>query len=422
MFLSDNTGDQTKNLREAWDVVINHEDYDKIEDRTKRDTVVRLLENMKKEKVGLQSQDLQEVAANATGANIDNYDPILISLVRRAVPNLIAFDTVGVQPMNGPTGLIFAIKSHYTNQTGTEAGGQSEYDTDFSGAGTHVTTDGTNNPFEGTWTTGTGMTTSAAEALGNTGNAFGEMAFSIEKSSVEAQTRALKAKYTMELAQDLRAIHGLDAEAELSSILSTEIMGEINREIIRTLLSIAKPGAQKDTDVAGEFNLNGDASGRWNVEKYKGLMMAIERDANAVARETRRGRANWIICSSDVASALSMAGKLETLSKGESMNVNDTGNTFVGVLNGKYKVFIDPYWTVSDMEFYMVGYKGANVFDAGMFYTPYVPLQMMKAVGEEDFQPRIGFKTRYGIVANPFASLTANTNPYYRKVVVKNIL
>jgi hypothetical protein len=371
---------------------------------------------------------------NATGSAVDNWDPILISLVRRAMPNLIAYDVAGVQPMTGPTGLIFAMRSRYQSQAGTETF-YNESDSAFSGTGTQSGTNPSvlNDSPAGTYTNGAGMSTATAEALGDSaGNSFAEMAFSIEKNTVTAKSRALKAEYTMELAQDLKAIHGLDAETELANILSAEILAEINREVIRTIYTIAKPGAQNDTTTSGVFDMDVDSNGRWSVEKFKGLMFQVERDANAIAQSTRRGKGNIIICSSDVASALQMAGVLDTSpALNNNLNVDDAGNTFAGVLNGRYKVYIDPYSANSAAsQYYTVGYKGTSPYDAGLFYCPYVPLQMVRAVGENTFQPKIGFKTRYGLTANPFAqgttaglgALTANSNQYYRRVKVTNIM
>jgi hypothetical protein len=358
----------------------------------------------------------------------------MISLVRRSMPNLIAYDVAGVQPMTGPTGLIFAMRSRYSSQTGTESM-FNEADTDFSGAGAQVGTNPAvlNDGTPGTYTNGTGMATATAEALGDSaGNSFAEMAFSIEKQTVTAKSRALKAEYTMELAQDLKAIHGLDAETELANILSAEILAEINREVIRTIYTTAKAGAQVDTATAGTFDMDVDSNGRWSVEKFKGLMFQVERDANAIAQQTRRGKGNVIICSSDVASALQMAGVLDyTPALNNNLNVDDSGNTFAGVLNGRYKVYIDPYSANNAAsQYYTVGYKGTSPYDAGLFYCPYVPLQMVRAVGENTFQPKIGFKTRYGMTANPFAEgttaglgrLQANSNTYYRRVKVTNIM
>ena len=425
---------QTEHLQEKWQPVLEHNDLPEISDSYRKAVTTVILENQEKalkEDKGF----LGEAApTNATGNNVDNWDPILISLVRRAMPNLIAYDVAGVQPMTGPTGLIFAMRSRYTNQTGTE-NQYAEADSDFSGAGTQAGTNPAvlNDGSPGTYTGGTGMTRAAAEALGDSAsNSFAEMSFSIEKNSVEAKSRALKAEYTMELAQDLKAIHGLDAETELANILSSEILNEINRELIRTIYVTAKPGAQVDTATTGIFDMDVDSNGRWSVEKFKGLMFQLERDANAIAQETRRGKGNVIICSSDVASALQMAGVLDyTPALNNNLNVDDAGNTFAGVLNGRFKVYIDPYSANSAAkQYYTVGYKGTSPYDAGLFYCPYVPLQMVRAVGENNFQPKIGFKTRYGLTANPFAggatvrsgALTANDNVYYRRVQVTNIM
>ena len=358
-----------------------------------------------------------------TNGNMAGYDPVLISLVRRAAPQMIAYDIAGVQPMTQPTGLIFAMKSKYATQDGTEAL-FNEADTDFSGAGTPAHAGG--NPVDGTYTTGKAMPTATAEDLG-AGTPFGQMAFSIEKTTVTAKTRALKAEYTVELAQDLKAVHGLDAEGELSNILSQEILGEINREVVRTVYTAAKVGAQAGTATAGVFDLDVDSNGRWSVEKFKGLMFQIEREANAIAQTTRRGRGNFIICSSDVASALAMAGVLDyapALSTG--LNVDEASTTFAGVLNGKYKVYVDPYSANANAsnatQFFVAGYKGTSAFDAGLFYCPYVPLEKVRAIDPATFQPKIGFKTRYGMVANPFTSMNSGTNIYYRKVAVTNLM
>jgi hypothetical protein len=358
----------------------------------------------------------------------------MISLVRRAMPQMIAYDVCGVQPMTQPTGLIFAMKSRYSTQGGDEAL-FNEADSDFSGTGTHSGV----YDFAGSETTGTGLATADGERLGQGGGgdgSFGAMAFSIEKTSVTAKTRALKAEYSIELAQDMKSVHGLDAEGELSNILSTEILAEINREVIRTIYKTAKPGAQVGTTSAGTFDLDTDSNGRWSVEKFKGLMFQIEREANAIGQQTRRGRGNVIITSADVASALAMAGVLDYssgLTGKNDLTVDDTSTTFAGVLNGKYKVYVDPYTSnVSSTQFFVVGYKGASAFDAGLFYCPYVPLQMVRAVDPNSFQPKIGFKTRYGLVANPFVNLddgtsgqdnlTADVNYYYRRVKVTNLM
>ena len=425
---------QTEHLQEKWQPVLEHNDLPEIKDSYKRAVTTVILENQEKA-LREDSNFLSEAApTNATGGNVDNWDPIMISLVRRSMPNLIAYDIAGVQPMTGPTGLIFAMRSRYTNQTGTE-NHYAEPDSDFSGAGTQAGTNPAvlNDGSPGTYTGGTGMTTAAAEAKGDaSNNHFAEMSFSIEKQTVTAKSRALKAEYTMELAQDLKAIHGLDAETELANILSAEILAEINREIVRTVYVTAKPGAQTDTATSGIFDMDVDSNGRWSVEKFKGLMFQVEREANAIAQQTRRGKGNMIICSSDVASALQMAGQLDyTPALNNNLSVDDSGSTFAGVLNGRFKVYIDPYAANGDAkQYFTVGYKGTSPYDAGLFYCPYVPLQMVRAVGENTFQPKIGFKTRYGLTANPFAggstvrggALTANDNVYYRRVQVTNIM
>ena len=434
-------------LQQKWQPIIEHSDLPDIQDSHKKSVTAVCLENTEKSiKEGHNWQPsnglLAEAPTNATGGGVDNYDPVLISLVRRAMPNLVAYDLVGVQPMTGPTGLIFAMRSRYTDQVSAEAF-YNEANTEFSsrnlGDANNIGNAQTGEQPSGvsnTYNFASGMDTAQAETLGETGNAaFAEMAFSIEKISVTAKSRALKAEYSMELAQDLKAIHGLDAETELSNILSTEILAEINREIVRTVNLVAVDGAQQNTTTAGTFDLDVDSNGRWMVEKFKGLMFQIERDANLIARETRRGKGNILLCSSDVASALQMAGVLDYTPALNSNNlaVDDTGNTFAGVLNGRIKVYIDPYFTPQSSVHYMtVGYKGSSAFDAGLFYCPYVPLQMVRAVGEDTFQPKIGFKTRYGVVENPFArgtsaladngALVDNSNKYYRRVLIKNIM
>jgi hypothetical protein len=428
MFLSEQ-------LTKKWEPVLNHDGLGQISDKYKRAVTAVVLENqeraLREERTALFETPANNIAG--TGASdIDRYDPILISLVRRALPNLMAYDVAGVQPMTGPTGLIFAMKSAYSTQAGTEAL-FNEADTDFAGTGTHAGS----NPVDGAYTTGTGVATVDAEQLGESGGTdFNQMAFSIEKTTVTAKTRALKAEYTVELAQDLKAIHGLDAEGELSNILSQEILAEINREVIRTIYKVAKTGAAS-TATAGTFDLDVDSNGRWSVERFKGLLFNIERDANVIAQDTRRGKGNFIICSSDVAAALSMAGVLDTggaINSAGSLQVDDTGNTFVGTLQGRYKVFVDPYSanTGAASQFYVVGYKGANAYDAGIFYCPYVPLQMVRAIDPNTFQPKIGFKTRYGMIANPFVTqsngttdgdtFTANRNQYYRRTKVLNLM
>ena len=387
----------SEQIESKWAPVLEHADLTPISDPYKKAVTAVVLENQ--ERALREEQGIMEAThANQTGSSVDNYDPILISLVRRALPNLMAYDVAGVQPMTGPTGLIFAMKSHYASQTGTEAL-FNEADTDFSGAGSHAGS----NPVDGTYTTGNGVSTSTAEGFGDS-TTLNEMAFSIEKTTVTAKSRALKAEYTVELAQDLKAIHGLDAESELSNILSQEILAEINREVIRTIYKVAKPGAAS-TATPGTFDLDVDSNGRWSVERFKGLLFNIERDANVIAQDTRRGKGNFIICSSDVASALAMAGVLDyTPALNTNLNVDDTGNTFAGVLNGRYKVYIDPYSanTGAASQFYVAGYKGTSAYDAGLFYCPYVPLQMVRAIDPNTFQPKIGFKTRYGMIANPY--------------------
>jgi len=438
-------------LIEKWSPVLDHESAPSIDDRYRKAVTARLLENqevaLKEESAQAQGNFISEAAAaNNIGSgsapnNIGTFDPVLISLVRRAMPNLIAYDIAGVQPMTGPTGLIFAMKSKYSSQSGTEAL-YNEADTDFSGTGTHqadptglsgvtdADTDATIADEADTVSTfGSGLSTAAAERLGvgeSGDGSFGEMAFTIEKATVTAKSRALKAEYTMELAQDLKAVHGLDAEGELANILSAEILAEINREVIRSILKTAKIGAlQSSTAVSGIFDVATDSDGRWMVEKFKGLIMQLEREANVIAKETRRGKGNFVLCSSDVASALAAAGLLDyTPALSANLNVDDTGNTFAGVLNGRMKVYIDPYSTV---DFACVGYRGSNPYDAGLFYCPYVPLTMVKAVGENDFQPRMGFKTRYGMIANPYVAIDGTigsdrSNQYFRIFRVDDIM
>ena len=432
---------QTEHLQEKWQPVLNHPDLPEIKDPYRRAVTTVILENQEKA-MREDSEFLREATpANATGSAIANWDPILISLVRRAMPSLIAYDVCGVQPMTGPTGLIFAMKARYTSQSGTEAL-FNEANTGFAGTGTQLGTDVLKALSAATYTTGVGMATSAAEALGNStaGTQFAQMAFSIEKATVTAKSRALKAEYTMELAQDLKAIHGLDAETELANILSSEILAEINREVIRTIYANALMGASTNVTTPGIFDLDTDSNGRWSVERWKGLMFAIERDANVIARDTRRGKGNIILTSADVASALTMAGLLDYQSAlSDNLNVDSTGNTFAGTLNGRFKVYVDPYANMlvpyansgaTAAQYYVVGYKGTSPYDAGLFYCPYVPLQMVRAVGESSFQPKIGFKTRYGMQVNPFAQSAAqtdgagarNSNVYYRRVQVNNLM
>jgi len=447
----------SEELQSKWSAVLEHPELDAIKDPYKKAVTAMVLENQQKaimqERMSLNETD--GGPTNVTGG-VKNYDPILISLVRRALPNLIAYDVAGVQPMTGPTGLIFAMRARYDNQNGTEAFFD-EANTVFSGntstanpygfGGTPATDANTNPSAYGNinqsvngsnnFTSGIGMSTSSAEFLGADSNpAFQQMAFSIEKVSVTAVSRALKAEYSLELAQDLKAIHGLDAETELSNILSTEILAEINREVIRTIYTVAKAGAQYGTQTAGIFNLDTDSNGRWSVERFKGLIFQIERDANVIAKQTRRGKGNVLIVSSDVASALAMAGVLQyTPALSADLQVDDTGNTFAGLLHGRIKVYIDPYFGgyQSNNELVTVGYKGSSPYDAGIFYCPYVPLQMVRAVDQFTFQPKIGFKTRYGMVANPFAEgvynsqtgngrLVTRSNVYYRIFQVANLM
>jgi len=470
---------QSEQLQEKWAPLLNYEGLEEIKDSHKRAVTATLLENQEK---FLREQNafaesgsfLTEQPTNSGGnpqgfsgaatasGPVAGFDPVLISLIRRSMPNLVAYDLAGVQPMSGPTGLIFAMRSRYQNQSGTEAF-YNEPDSAFSGRDSASNAEtGMSDPLAGMGTTaqsgtnpsvlnpvgsasslgyrvGQGMRTDDAEALDGTGNnAFNEMAFSIEKVTVTAKSRALKAEYSLELAQDLKAIHGLNAEAELANILSTEILAEINREVIRTIYKVAEQGAVQNTATAGVFDLDIDSNGRWSVEKFKGLLFQIERDANAIAQRTRRGKGNIIMCSADVASALTMAGVLDyTPALNANLNVDDTGNTFAGTLMGKFRVYIDPYAAnltsanaTPGNQYYVVGYKGTSPYDAGLFYCPYVPLQMVRAVGENSFQPKIGFKTRYGMVANPFAegtnqglgALHVNQNRYYRRVSVKNLM
>ena len=458
-------------LQEKWSPLLNCEGLDPIKDSHRRGVTAILLENQERalrEERGF----LSEAPTMATGTGgfgggtygtaaasgpVAGFDPVLISLIRRSMPQLLAYDICGVQPMTGPTGLIFAMRTRYgTNRTSGTEGFFNEPDSRFSGQdsdGSLLASDYTaqasvgiattaaqtgsnpgllNDAAPGAYNVGQAMATTDAEALGDSGQLFNEMNFSIEKVTVAAKSRALKAEYSLELAQDLKAVHGLDAEAELANILSTEILAEINREVVRTVYQIAEAGAQANTATAGIFDLDVDSNGRWSVEKFKGLLFQLERDANAIAQRTRRGKGNIIVCSADVASALTMAGVLDyTPALNVNLNVDDTGSTFAGVINGKYKVYIDPYSAnISAQQYYVIGFKGASPYDAGLFYCPYVPLQMVRAVGQDTFQPKIGFKTRYGMVANPFAEgtdqglgrLKTNSNRYYRRVQVKNLM
>ena len=441
---------QTEHLQEKWQPVLEHPELPKISDSYRRAVTTVILENQEKA-LNEDKNFLTETApTNFSGGNasIDTWDPILISLVRRSMPNLIAYDICGVQPMTGPTGLIFAMRARFASADGAEALAD-EAIPDISNQNAAGTIGGgdigatetnpavLNDSPVGTYTSATGQTTVQGEALGDSGtNAFAQMAFSIEKHTVTAVTRAMKAEYTMELAQDLKAIHGLDAETELANILSAEILAEINREVVRNIYVSAVKGATVNTTTAGIFDLDTDSNGRWSVEKFKGLMFQLERDSNAIGQQTRRGKGNIILCSADVASALQMAGVLDyTPALSNNLNVDDTTTTFAGVMNGRYKVYVDPYAAnVSASQYYVAGYKGTSPYDAGMFYCPYVPLQMVRAVGENTFQPKIGFKTRYGMASNPFSTgtvaagsdgsitFTGNTNKYYRRVKVANLM
>jgi len=472
----------SKALTEKWSPVLGHEGAGAIKDNYRKSVTAVLLENTEKqlrEERGMINEASNTVGAIApaglSGDSLANtpatgglagFDPVMISLIRRAMPNLVAYDICGVQPMSGPTGLIFAMKSHYQDDSrALRAGAEALYnepDVNFSASSagaaaydnTPLGTDDVNpkgdggttdaNPGllndSGTYERGErGITRENAETLGSGSTLFNEMSFSIEKTSVQARTRALKAEYTLELAQDLKAIHGLDAEQELANLLSSEILAEINREVVRTVYTVAKPGAQNNVANAGIFDLDVDSNGRWSVEKFKGLMFQIERDANAIAQQTRRGKGNFIMTSADVASALAMSGVLDyssglTGAGGPSIGeVDDTGNLLVGTMNGRIKVYVDPYSAnVSNSHFYVAGYKGSSPYDAGLFYCPYVPLQMLRSIDPNTFQPKIGFKTRYGMVANPFVessagvpdqeALTASKNQYYRRVLVKNLM
>ena len=449
----------SEHLQEKWAPILTHGDLPEINDSYRKAVTAVLLENQEKfikEEAGVLTEAAPTMSAGTAGFSgsstatgpVAGFDPVLISLIRRSMPKLIAYDIAGVQPMTGPTGLIFAMRSRYgTNRTAGSEAFFNEADSEFSAENAASdlgrTAQSGSNPGllndSGTYTFSGGMPTAESEALGDaTGNQFAEMNFSIEKVTVTAKSRALKAEYSLELAQDLKAIHGLNAEAELANILSTEILAEINREVIRTIYKVAESGAQTNVATAGAFDLDTDSNGRWSVEKFKGLIFQIERDANAIAQRTRRGKGNMILCSADVASALTMAGVLDyTPALNANLNVDDTGNTFAGVLAGKYRVYIDPYsanaptaGSGTGKQYYVMGYKGTSPYDAGLFYCPYVPLQMVRAVGENTFQPKIGFKTRYGMVANPFAEgtdqgggdLDANKNRYYRRVLVDNLM
>jgi len=449
-----------EHLQEKWAPILDHNEIEAISDKYRKSVTSVLLENQErflKEERGLVTEAAPTNSLGGTGFSggstatgpVAGFDPVLISLIRRSMPKLIAYDICGVQPMTGPTGLIFAMRSTkgtnrdinnsavetFFNEVDTEHSSENSADglasNDMTGSNPGLLADGASNYTIG----GQGMTTAQSEALGDgSTNHFNEMGFSIEKVTVTAKSRALKAEYSLELAQDLKAVHGLDAESELANILSTEVLAEINREVVRTVYKIARPGAQNNTATAGVFDLDVDSNGRWSVEKFKGLLFQIERDMNAIGHETRRGKGNILICSADVASALSMAGVLDytpALAGNSNLLPDDNSSTLAGTLNGRIKVYVDPYSAnVSDNHFYVAGYKGSSAYDAGLFYCPYVPLQMVRAVGQDTFQPKIGFKTRYGMVANPFAegltqgqgALTSNANRYYRRVKVTNLM
>ena len=449
-----------EHLQEKWAPILDHNEIEAISDKYRKSVTSVLLENQErflKEERGLVTEAAPTNSLGGTGFSggstatgpVAGFDPVLISLIRRSMPKLIAYDICGVQPMTGPTGLIFAMRSTkgtnrdinnsavetFFNEVDTEHSSENSADglasNDQTGSNPGLLADGASNYTIG----GQGMTTAQSEALGDgSSNHFNEMGFSIEKVTVTAKSRALKAEYSLELAQDLKAVHGLDAESELANILSTEVLAEINREVVRTVYKIARPGAQNNTATAGVFDLDVDSNGRWSVEKFKGLLFQIERDMNAIGHETRRGKGNILICSADVASALSMAGVLDytpALAGNSNLLPDDNSSTLAGTLNGRIKVYVDPYSAnVSDRHFYVAGYKGGSPYDAGLFYCPYVPLQMVRAVGQDTFQPKIGFKTRYGMIANPFAEgtdqgggdLDPNKNRYYRRVLVDNLM
>ena len=450
----------SEKLQEKWKPILEHTGLEDVKDNHRKAVTAILLENQEKflrEERSVLYEDPTMSAGtggfsgSAAGAGpVAGFDPVLISLIRRSMPKLMAYDIAGVQPMSGPTGLIFAMRAHrgtdrdgngatpnvFTNETfydevpsGFSAGGGA-YSAATGEAATNPSVLNASSP--GNYAATGGMNTATLEGLGDNTGAFREMSFSIEKVTVEAKARALKAEYSLELAQDLKAIHGLDAETELANILSTEVLAEINREVVRTIYVVAKPGAQSNVANSGSFDLDVDSNGRWSVEKFKGLIYQIERDANAIGHETRRGKGNFIVCSADVASALNMAGVLDyTPALSTSGSPDDTESTFAGVLNGRIKVYVDPYSAnISDDHYYVMGYKGSSAYDAGLFYCPYVPLQMVRAIGQDTFQPKIGFKTRYGMVSNPFAggttqrsgALTANDNVYYRRTRVLNLM
>lgn len=428
------TASHQERLLKKWAPLIDYKGLAPVKSYERKAALAQMLENQNNDTSSNGIMLSEAAPTNSSGAfpaatNLKGYDPLLINLVRRALPNMIGFDIASVQPMSGPTGLIFALRSKYSTMGGTEAL-YNETDTSFSGTGTHAGTNPGVQVGSTDYTPGTGFSTATGEALGDgVGADMAEMAISIDKVTATAKTRALRAQFTMEIQQDLKAVHGLDAEAELTKILSTEITAEINREFVRTIYNNAKIGAQVNTALAGTFNLDLDSNGRWMVEKIKGLMFQIERDANVIGQDTRRGRGNILLVSGDVASALSLSGLLD--SSGLQDNLSHDGineNTFVGILNKRFKVYVDPYVAASATNYYVVGFRGSSAYDAGLFYCPYVPLQLVRAVDPRSFQPKIAFKTRYAIVANPFASsagdgvLTYNTNFYYRRAAVTNLM
>ena len=420
----------SEDIKDKWAPVMDHPDLTEIKDPYKRDVTRRLLEN---QETFNSEQSLQEAVPSNSTADVTNWHPILIALVRRAMPQMIAYDVCGVQPMTGPTGLIFAMKANYVEVTQAEAlfdGALTDYSGDNAPA-QHIAQTDSANPFDGTWTSGTGVATATGEAMGDGTQPLNQMKFSIAQSTVTARTRALKAEYSTELAQDLKAVHGLDAETELANILSTEIIAEINQEVVRQIYFTAKKGAiAGQTTTASIFDLDTDSNGRWMVEKFKGLLFQIEREANGISLDTRRGKGNFVITTNDVASAMAMAGVMDYAPAMDASVNNDTHqNTMVGTVNG-LKVYVDPYYLSAPNaiteHMFCVGYKGTSPYDAGMFYCPYVPLQMVRAMGESSFQPKIAFKTRYGMTANPYVqaagNITAHTNTYYRKVQIANLM
>jgi hypothetical protein len=441
---------KSEQLIERWKPVLDQEGLTPIKDPYKRAVVSILLQNARDAMIGERVANGELVleagptvqtdggVTYGTAGTIKGFDSVLLGMLRRSQPNLVAFDLCGVQPMKSPVSMIFALRARYVDDAAAANWSEALYneaDTSHSGTGTH-TTDLEDAMFplasrNSDFGIGTGMSTASAEALGvSGGTAWAEMGISIERTSVTALTRGLKAEWSTELQQDLQNVHGINAENELSNILSTQILAEQNREIIRLILKLAKAGAAVGTTAAGIFDLDTDSGGRHFLEKVKGLMYQIEREANVIAKETRRGRGNKILCSSDVASALSIAGLIDSSGLKDNLKVDDTGNTYVGVLNNRFDVYVDPYYSsAATANFFVVGYKGPNAIDAGLFYCPYVPLQVTKVTDPSTMQPKMGFKTRYGIAANPFACTTpghtgieTGYNCYYRAVQVNNIL